>query len=220
MKKKIYYIDSKTKEFLQSKEIDTKFFGVNVPNTTDIKPLETKDNFAVCFNKGKWEYVEDNRSKTAYSITDKSESKVDYLGSIKDGFTLLKPQETDKWDGLKWIDDLELLKTQKLSNMKTTYQIESTANVLYKNVLYKGGDSSASAIAGAVNLAQSLQESNVKIIASDDSANEMSFSEALELSGLIARSWRTAFFRYKELKLEITNSKTVEELNSISWEEV
>lgn len=112
--------------------------------------------------------------------------------------------------------------TQKKENVTddifSTYQTESTANVPYKDVLYKGGDASAGAISGAVTLAQSLQESNVKIIASDDSANEMSFNEALELSGLIAKSWRTAFFRYKELKIQISNAATVEELDLINWE--
>lgn len=108
----------------------------------------------------------------------------------------------------------------KLSSIQVTYQTESIKPISYKEVLYKGGDTSASAIAGAVQLAQSLGESNVKIIASDDSTNEMSFDEALELSGLIAKAWRTAFFRYKELKVQISNAATVEELESISWEEV
>lgn len=112
------------------------------------------------------------------------------------------------------------MKDNKIEMLATTYQTESTKPVSYKNVLYKGGDASASAIAGAVQLAQSLGESNVKIIASDDSANEMSFDEALELSGLIAKAWRTAFFRYKKLKVQISNAATVEELDLISWEEV
>jgi len=112
------------------------------------------------------------------------------------------------------------MKDNKIEMLATTYQTESTKPVSYKEVLYKGGDASASAIAGAVQLAQSLGESNVKIIASDDSSNEMSFDEALELSGLIAKAWRTAFFRYKELKLQISNAATVEELDLISWEEV
>lgn len=115
---------------------------------------------------------------------------------------------------------LKDLQNKKLSDMATTYQTESTKDVPYKDVLYKGGDASASAIAGAVELAQSLQETEVKIIGSDDKPNIMSFSEALELSGLIAKAWRTAFFRYKELKVQISNAATVEELESISWEEV
>lgn len=116
--------------------------------------------------------------------------------------------------------EFENLQKNKINEISKIYQTKSTANVSYKDVLYKGGDASAGAISGAVTLAQSLQESNVKIIASDDSANEMSFNEALKLSGLIAKEWRTAFFRYKELKLQISNAATVEELDLISWEEV
>lgn len=109
---------------------------------------------------------------------------------------------------------------QKLSSIQTTYQTESTKSVSYKDVLYKGGDASAGAISGAVTLAQSLQETEVKIIDADDKPNIMTFDEALELSGLIAKAWRTAFFRYKELKVQISNAATVEELDLISWEEV
>lgn len=191
-------------------------------NATIKEQIALKDSFAICFNEelDKWEYIEDNRDKTVYSTADKTESKISYLGALKDGFTFLKPNVYDKWNGTKWIKDLELLRVEKLNQINTIYQIESTNPVLYKTVDYKGGDASASAIAGSVTLAENLGESNVKIIASDDSANEMSFNEALELSGLIAKEWRTAFFRYKELKLQISNAATVEELDLISWEEV
>jgi hypothetical protein len=112
------------------------------------------------------------------------------------------------------------MKDNKIEMLATTYRTESTKPVPYKDILYKGGDASASAIAGAVELAQSLQETEVKIIDVDDKPNIMTFSEALELSGLIAKAWRTAFFRYKELKVQISNAATVEELDLISWEEV
>lgn len=111
-------------------------------------------------------------------------------------------------------------KESKKNEILEKYNIESNKSVLYKDILYKGGDASASAIAGSVTLAENLGETNVKIIANNDSANEMSFNEALELSGLIAKVWRTAFFRYKELKLQVANATTVEELDLISWEEV
>jgi hypothetical protein len=108
-------------------------------------------------------------------------------------------------------------KNKTLTDIETTYYTESTKPVPYKDVLYKGGDSSASAIAGAVNLAQSLGETNVKIIDINDDENFMSFSEALELSGMIAKSWRDAFFRYKELKRAVLAASSVEELELIKW---
>lgn len=113
---------------------------------------------------------------------------------------------------------LQDLKDEKLTDIKSTYETESTKNITYKNVVYKGGDASASAIAGSITLAQSLGESNVKIIGADDIANEMSFAEALELSALIAKAWRTAFFRYKELKVQVASAKTIEELGAIKWD--
>jgi len=112
------------------------------------------------------------------------------------------------------------MKDNKIEMLATTYRTESTKNITYKNVVYKGGESSASAIAGAVTLAKSLQELEVKIIDINDDENFMSFDEALQLSGMIAKSWRDAFFRYKELKRQISNAATVEELDLISWEEV
>ena len=81
-----------------------------LPAFSTIKePLFSKDGFAVCFDtlKQMWEYKEDNRNKTVYSTVDKTESKVDYLGVIKDGFTLLKPNEFDKWITDKWIEDID-----------------------------------------------------------------------------------------------------------------
>jgi len=168
-------------------------------------PLK-EDITAVQFHKGRDFCIEEPLMKevplTKYQfILDEFEKQRDILDTPKE----------------KTLQDL---KDEKLTDIKSTYETESTKNIIYKNVLYKGGDSSASAIAGSITLAQSLQESNVKIIGADDSANEMSFAEALELSGLIAKEWRTAFFRYKELKLQISNAATVEELDLISWEEV
>lgn len=220
---KIYNYNKETKEFTTSTNATENPLEKGkylIPANATIKePLPLKDGYAVCFNevKNEWEYQEDNRGKVVYSSTDKTESKVDYLGTIKDGFTLIKPKETDTWDGTKWVKDKELFRTKTLTDIQATYQIESTKTITYKNVVYKGGESSASAIAGAVTLAQSLQETEVKIIASDDSENFMNFSEALELSGMIAKSWRDAFFRYKELKRAVLAASSVEELELIKW---
>lgn len=117
---------------------------------------------------------------------------------------------------------VKLNKTKDIKKIEiyNIYLQESTKGISYNNVIYKGGDSSASAIYGAVTLAQSLEETETKIIALDDSANILTFDETILLSGLISKSWRTAFFRYKELKLQISNAATVEELDLISWEEV
>ena len=94
---KIYKYDIQTKEFLEELEIN-EAYGNNLPFTTTVKPLAKKDGFSICFNEDKWEYIEDNRNTTVYNKETKQESKIDYLGKIKDDVTTLKPEQFDKWD--------------------------------------------------------------------------------------------------------------------------
>jgi hypothetical protein len=64
-----------------------------------------KEGYWPCEQNSKWILIEDNRNKTVYNIDTKESSTVDYLGKIKDGFTLLEPFEFCKWSGKKWILD-------------------------------------------------------------------------------------------------------------------
>ena len=104
---KVYKYDTQTKEFIQELEIN-EAYGTNLPFTTTVKPLNKKEGFAVCFNGAEWEYIEDNRNKTVYNKETKQESKIDYLGVVKDDVTTLKPEQFDKWDydNNVWILDL------------------------------------------------------------------------------------------------------------------
>ena len=116
---KIYKYDIQTKEFIQELEIN-EAYGTNLPFTTTVKPLAKKDGFAVCFNGTKWEYVEDNRDKTVYVKATKQESKIIYLGKIKDEHTLLVPKEFDEWDYTqnKWVENIEKKETQRIQEIK------------------------------------------------------------------------------------------------------
>ena len=105
---KIYRYDITTKEFIQELEIN-EAYGTNLPFTTTVKPLAKKEGFAICFNGTKWEYIEDNRNTTVYNKGTKQESKIDYLGKIKEDVTTLKPEQFDKWDyeTNSWVEDIE-----------------------------------------------------------------------------------------------------------------
>lgn len=104
---KVYKYNIETKEFIQEQEISEQY-GVNLPFTTSVKPLTNKDGFAICFNGTKWEYIEDNRNIVVYNKETKQESKIDYIGKIKDDVTTLKPEQFDVWDydNNVWILDL------------------------------------------------------------------------------------------------------------------
>jgi hypothetical protein len=149
----VYKYDTQTKEFIQELEIN-EAYGTNLPFTTEIKPLSKKDGFTVCFNGTKWEYVEDNRNKAVYSKETKQESKVSYLGKIKDDVTTFKPEQFDTWDYKtnSWVcDEVEKEKarvqsinsyTQSFITKKYPLEKQSSANLgiygdEYKNEMIK-----------------------------------------------------------------------------------
>lgn len=137
---KIYRYDITTKEFLQELEIN-EAYGTNLPFTTTVKPLAKKEGFVVCFKGTKWEYIEDNRDKTVYNKETNQESKVDYLGKIKDDVTTSKPEQFDKWDYKtnSWVcdevekenDRVQNINSYTLSFITTKYPLEkqSSANL-------------------------------------------------------------------------------------------
>ncbi|MDV2486358.1 hypothetical protein [Acinetobacter johnsonii] len=89
-------------------------------NSTNIQPPEYSEGFIPTFVNGGWEIQQDHRGKTVYSITNQAESKVDYAGEIKDGFTELKPNSNfDIWNGSHWID--ERTKEEKLAYKRSQY---------------------------------------------------------------------------------------------------
>ena len=136
----VYKYDTQTKEFTQELEIN-EAYGTNLPFTTTVKPLNKKEGFVICFNGTKWEYIEDNRNTVVYSKETKQESKIDYLGKIKEDVTTLKPEHFDKWDYStnKWIcDEVEKEKsrvqninsyTQSFITKKYPLEKQSSANL-------------------------------------------------------------------------------------------
>ena len=112
----VYKYDTQTKEFIQELEIN-EAYGTNLPFTTTVKPLTKKEGFAICFNGTKWEYAEDNRNIVVYNKETKQESRIDYLGKIKEYETTLKPEQFDKWDyeTNSWVEDIEAKKTTEIN---------------------------------------------------------------------------------------------------------
>lgn len=108
-----------------------------IPRTALLKqPLEEKDGYQVCavLDANGYaidsEYVEDHRDKTIYQTQDCKQSKtVEKLGSIEDGWTLLKPTtQFDEWIDGEWITNKQRQYEAEL------LQVESTRRALYTNV--------------------------------------------------------------------------------------
>ena len=104
----IYNYNKDTKEYIsttQASENPLEQGKYIIPaNATTIETVANKDVFVQVFDEAnqKWDYVEDNRGKIVYDTTTRQESKVDYLGAIKSGFTELVPNEFDVWNGTAW----------------------------------------------------------------------------------------------------------------------
>ena len=93
--------------------------------------------------------------------------------------------------------------------------ILNTSNdpVTIGEVTYNGGADSASAINGAVTLAQTLGETDVKIWDVDNVVATYTFDEALAISAQIAKAYRDAKLAKYDLVAQINACTTQEELD-------
>ncbi|MGE4382259.1 MAG: hypothetical protein AB7D41_03580 [Arcobacter sp.] len=229
----VYVFDSETNEYKSSHKntflIGYKQFKIE-ENETIIEPLITKENFAVCFNKdsNEWEYKEDNRNKTVYSTITKEASIIDYLGVIKDGFTLSVPTEFDKWENNTWIKDIEAIRASKLLiiNTECNKAIVSgfKSSTLGEEYFYYSTLEEQTTLNSLINLGF---DSNFK-------AQKISLVEGVEIKGerkqyphtlaqlreiLIAGAThiKAQIDKKDLLEIQINNATTAAELELINW---
>lgn len=106
----VYNFDGETREFIESSD-EYLAVGVGIPaNSCTDAPGAEKQGYAICRTPDLtgWEYVVDHRGETVY-ITENGESVVvSALGDYPEGTTTLEPSTPyDKWDGNKWVTDLD-----------------------------------------------------------------------------------------------------------------
>ncbi|WP_070962881.1 hypothetical protein [Vibrio sonorensis] len=111
----INHYDRVTKVFLcQTKaEPNPEGKGYLIPAfATDIPlPQNVPEGKALVFNGEGWDAFDDHRGKTAYCTKTKEPSEIDYVGTIKTGFTLKESvSEFEQWDDAlqDWKVDVEL----------------------------------------------------------------------------------------------------------------
>mgnify|MGYP000119491322 FL=1 len=109
--------------------------GLAANSTLEVPP-EVQAGFVCVWNNQAWELKEDHRDKVVYSTLDRNESKVDYIGSIKEGYTCLKPStEFDSWNGTVWID----LRTNQEKLEYTRSQYPSLTRYQFLRCLLENG---------------------------------------------------------------------------------
>lgn len=101
---KNYYFDITNELKPFTHQLDANKDTLAPDNALRIAP-EFKEGYHPCEKNGTWVLVEDHRDEIVYDIETKASAKVDYLGPIKIGFTLLEPSQFSKWNDTKWILD-------------------------------------------------------------------------------------------------------------------
>ena len=134
-----YYFDNTNELKPYTHQLDANDDTLAPDNALRVKP-EFKVGFHPCEKNGEWIQIEDHRDKTVYDIETKESAKVDYLGPIKTGFTLLKPFQFSKWDEEKWVLD---------ENEQNEFKIKQ--NKAQKNLLLNEANENISILQDAID---------------------------------------------------------------------
>ena len=113
-----YYFDNTNELKPFTHELEANDDTLPPDNALRIAP-EFKDGHWPCEKNGEWIQIEDHRDKTVYNIETQEASKVDYLGPIKEGFTMMEPSQFSKWNGEKWVLDENEEKAFKIKQNKS-----------------------------------------------------------------------------------------------------
>lgn len=126
-----YYFDNTNEMKPYTHKLDANDDTLPPDNALRITP-EFKEGFHPCEKNGTWVQVADHRDKTVYNTETKESVKIDYLGEIKAGFTLLEPFQFSKWDGKKWtLDEGEqnAFKIKQNKSLKNSLLNEANENI-------------------------------------------------------------------------------------------
>lgn len=112
----VYGFSPETGEFTGSYDVRI-LAGTGIPGQSTLKPAPAAQSreIAVYVDK-QWTVKQDFRGETVYSTATSEPSIVDYIGAVRDGFTLTAPSTPfDRWNGSEWVTDADALKTSQLS---------------------------------------------------------------------------------------------------------
>lgn len=120
---RVYYFNPVTREYMgwSDEYINV---GVSMPgNSTAIEPGHEVKGEVFVFSGAEWVLTEDHQGETAYAISDGQPVTVDYIGSLREGFTSVAPAtKFDKWDGSKWVADPEAQRAYDITSAESLQQ--------------------------------------------------------------------------------------------------
>ena len=163
------------------------------PHTTTIKP-SFDDGYVSVFDEEKkeWNNFIDNRGKKVYSVVDATSSTVDYIGEIKDGFTLIEPTsiyDTNFVNG-KWVAN----KQTKLKELKDVInnEIIKLDLIEYNGNTYQTDSQSISRMSDALFLIGSIfwrDAHNNKVLITNEDLKNIINIKAISIQKLIDKQF-------------------------------
>lgn len=151
-------------------------------NQTYTPPPELSSGELAAMVAGSWVLKKDYRGSTVYSVEDKSTFVVDYIGEIKEGFTLTAPGDFDWWNGSEWVADESLEKDY--ANNKKIEEINYCAEA----AIISGFESSA---LGDKHTYKSDRDDQLNLIGMVTSGNS-DFFKCIDEHGVSEYRWHTS----------------------------
>lgn len=214
-----YGYDEKTKEFTGTQNafidpLETKKQGKKVylvpANSTDKKPLKTKENQAVIFNGSEWEIVADYRNKIYYIGTEKYEMKE--LGNLPKGATF-EPVEPEK--------TLDELKSDKLAELtaitsKFDNQLVNTDMIIKSSLGFtiNADLRSQNNLRGLITVGAEP----VNFVTADNRVKSLSIEQLNVLLNEAIKNGENLYLLKWQYREQIKQAKTKEDLNAIKFE--
>ena len=215
----IYKYDSISGELLQAipVEADNKYV---VPGYhTTIKPLEAKENFAVCFNQDKqsWEYIPDYRGRKAWST--KTGLPLAVFNLKVENATDKEPSPFSKWDSRKskWVPDekkLEEARKAKLLELSKYFLLKQ--DTLSVNVDGVGEvNSGYTAYLNIMALISQANGQDVDFMLYNNTTVKVNTTKLESIKSAIEKNGIELHKKKWELRTRINSATSVADLNAI-----
>jgi len=184
--------------------------------STSIPPVIKKGYWPVFMDE--WVNIEDNRGVVYEKATGNSVF-VEKLGTLADNLTKLEcPSKNHTWDGLKWTLGLEPVKQDKKISIAIDFNVDIQKPVTFNNKQFQCDFESQDKLGKVLTvLAANELPKDFYWVALDNTKVQVTLADLKSIAKLmIIQGWE-AFKKLQDLKKQIDDCTTVDEINSIKW---
>lgn len=224
---KVYNYHPVTKEYLGESDatespLEPEVFLIPA-NAVETPPPVPQSGFTIVWNEQSktWVEKEDHRGKTVYNISTKEETIIDYIGPIKAEFTEIQPQPNNIWDVTtnSWIIDINALKTEKQSEIKTAFSTAMSSGFTCSNgIKMDAALSSVLRLKGGYDLCLESGVTTMNIRDFDNVVHtDIPVEEIRTMLIELGANYQTILGKKWLLEDQINKATTATEIEAITW---